>query len=201
MNIKTLKYLLRHPFGDGDYGFIAAEAMPTKKYISYDIPNMCTDWAVTGDFARMAKNHCAAVAVMNLALYFAENGRPELKKATYKDTFAAVHHIIGNGPVFGITRGAEKYFRGCGCALRARPFSGIDGLRAAVSGGHPCALLLADGLFQWHWVLAVGYREYAAGETYLRLVTGWHRRADRFYKPDSGSVVLSAAELWTAGNG
>lgn len=196
MNTKTLKYMLLRPFGDKNYGFIAARDLPARGYSSVNVPNLCAEWAATRDFSALAVNHCAAVAVTNLALYFAQNGCPELAKATYRDTFAAVHKIVGNGPVFKISGRAKEYFSGCGCALNCRPLADYDGIKAAVKNGCPCAVLLADGLLQWHWVLAVGYREYTSGEVYLRLVSGWHRAADRFYKPETGSVLLGAVEFW-----
>lgn len=200
MNANAIKYMLLRPFGDGDYGFAALGDMPAGEYVSADISALCTAWAVTGDFSAVAENHCAAVAVMNLALYFAAGGRPELKKPSYGDTFAAVHKAVGNGPVFRLTGRAKRYFANCGYVLASRPLGDYGGIRAAVNNGHPCVLLLADGLLQWHWVLAVGCREYAGGGEYIRLVSGWHRAADRFYMPGCGSVVLYAAELWVQGH-
>ena len=59
------------PYGDGNYGFINLDEMPSGSYSSDNIPYSGTSWVITSDFSDIAKNHCGATAVTNLAMYFA----------------------------------------------------------------------------------------------------------------------------------
>jgi len=56
--------------------------------------------------------------------------------------------------------------------------------------------LLAEGIVNWHWILGVGWREYSSGNFYMRIVDGWDGTANRFYKPYSDSLWISATEYW-----
>lgn len=54
---------------DGDYGFIDWGDMPSGTYDWDMVANAAsTDWATTGEFSSIAKNHCGATAVTNFAV-------------------------------------------------------------------------------------------------------------------------------------
>lgn len=183
-------------YGDGDYGFIEWENMPLGNHTSYNIPYAGTSWVVTGDFTDIAKDHCAATAVTNLAMYFANRGYTKLKKSSNRQTFIAVHDIVGNGPVMTIAGKTKEYFSNCGYSLNYKSVSDFDGIKSATKKGRPCGILLADGITAWHWIISVGYREYTNSGNYIRVMDGWNRDVNRFYKPGSGSLWISATEYW-----
>ena len=184
------------PYGDGDYGFVDWNNMPSGNYNSDDIPYGGTSWVITDDFKDIAKDHCGATAVTNLAMYFANRGYSKLKKDSNRETFIAVHNIVRNGPVMTIADKAEKYFSDCGYTLHYSSVGTFDGIKAATGNDRPCGILLADGIVAWHWILSVGYREYESGGKYIRIMNGWDRDVSRFYKPGSGSLWVSATEYW-----
>jgi len=187
--------------GDGTYGFFRASEMPAGGYESDTIPYAAdVNWAKTSDFNDIANNHCGATSVTNLALYFAQNGYPDLKiNDSAGDTFKAVHQIVGNGPVMTIARHAEKYFSSRGYRLKHRSVEDIPAIKAAAANGRPCGILLIGGLFAWHWVIGVGWRQYAAnGDFYIRINNNWDGSADTYYKPETGSAWWSAASYWVA---
>lgn len=182
--------------------FLDVSALPSTPYIDCCLPLDGVDWAVTSDYP-WAKNHCAAVCVTNLALWFAAQD-PSLaalaESGSKEETFRAVHALVGNGPVAAIAGKARRYFSQKGFRLNRRRLWGARALREALRQGRPCALLLAGGPLDWHWVLAVGWREYPSGERYVRVADGWNRGADRFLPlPGQGKpvpVLISAAAYW-----
>lgn len=183
-------------YSDGDYGFIDWDDMPSGKYEWDIVPNaISTDWATTSEFSSIAKNHCGATAVTNLALYFANCGYSKLKKDSVYDTFVAVHGIVGNGPVLTIAESAKKYFSMCGYKLSYGSAPTFDGIKGAIRDGKPCGILLANAILDWHWVICVGYRDYTpegAGGGYMRIVDGWNDTTLRFYLCSSGSEWISS---------
>ncbi len=68
--------------------------------------------------------------------------------------------------------------------------------KTAIAKNRPCGILLADGIVNWHWILGVGWREYSSGNFYMRIVDGWDGTSNRFYKPYSDSLWVSATEYW-----
>lgn len=187
------------PFGDGDYGFIPEDEMPTGHYEGQCINCDNVNWVVYDDFNDIANNHCAAVAVTNMALYFAEQGYSNLYQGSNRLTFVDVHNILGNGPVglVGFSGGADEYFSNCGYTLQSNGVEGFDGLVTAVKKGRPVAILLADGIFEWHWILGVGWRSYdTVGGDYIQIMNGWNRDVDRFYRESSGSLVMGRLQYW-----
>lgn len=183
-------------YSDGDYGFIDWEDMPSGTYDWDIIPNaVSTDWATTSEFTSIAKDHCGATAVTNLALYFANCGYSDLKKDSVYDTFVAVHDIVGNGPVMTIAGSAKKYFSRCGYNLSYRSVGNFDSVKGEIGKGRPCGILLANAILDWHWVICVGYRDYTpteTGEGYMRIVDGWNDTTERFYLCSSGSEWISS---------
>lgn len=184
------------PYGDGDYGFVNWGDMPSGGYSASTLPCSNVNWVVTSDFNDIATNHCGATAVTNLAMYFYSKGYSDLKKDTSRDTFIAVHKIVGNGPVMTIADKAKTYFSNCGYTLNYKAVGTYAAMKTAIKNSRPCGVLLADGIVEWHWILSVGYREYSAGDQYMRIMDGWNRTIDRFYKIHTGSLWISASEYW-----
>lgn len=184
---------------NGDYGFLRGGQLPQAPFSGADLPLTGGDWAVTSDYAALAHNHCAAVCLTNLALYFAADGpgAAALGLGGKDEVFRAAHRLTGNGPVLTVAGKATRYFAARGCALRHRRVWGFGGLQAAIAARRPCGVLLAGGLADWHWVLAVGWRQYADGR-YLRIVDGWHNTADRFYKLNAKALCVAATQYWLA---
>lgn len=184
-------------YGSGGYGFIDLGNMPSGSYSSDTITKASTtDWATTGEFSEIAKNHCAATAVTNFALYFANRGHSNLKIDTVYKTFEAVHKIVGNGPVMTIADEAKDYFSDRGYTLKTSSVGTFSGIITAVTNERPSGILLANGIVDWHWVICVGYRAYSSGDNYMRIVDGWNDTIDRFYLIHSGSMWWSATEYW-----
>lgn len=184
-------------YGSGGYGFINLGNMPSGSYSSDTITKASTtDWATTGEFSEIAENHCAATAVTNFALYFANRGHSNLKIDTVYRTFEAVHKIVGNGPVMTIADEAKEYFSDHGYTLKTSSIGSFSGIITAVTNERPSGILLANGIVDWHWVICVGYRSYDSGDNYMRIVDGWNDTINRFYLINSGSMWWSATEYW-----
>lgn len=193
--------------GDGDFGFFSASQMSLAPY-HYSgtiIDATQVDWAIMSDYDSIADNHCGATTVTNLALYYHKRGYSYLKLDNDKyATFVDVHGIIGNGPVMNITNGAKDYFLDRGYNLQHSSLStgllnsGIETFIAtATRNNKPCAILLFDGVTSWHWVLGVGWFQYAgAGGFYIRINTNWDGHVDTYYMPGNGSTVFSVTEYW-----
>ncbi len=184
-------------YSTGGYGFISWGDMPSGIY-SFDTIAKAgsTDWATTGEFNDIAKNHCAATAVTNFALYFANRGYSKLKIDTVYDTFVAVHKIVGNGPVMTIADKAKKYFSNRGYTLKTKAADDFPSIITAVNNDRPSGILLANGIVDWHWVICIGYRVYDSGGNYMRIVDGWHDTINMYYLINSGSMWWSATEYW-----
>lgn len=187
--------------GDGDYGFFSASEMPDGQYTDDTIQNVgSVDWAKMSDYNTIASNHCGATAVTNLALYFAENGFTNLVIDNSKDeTFKAVHNIVGNGPVMMIAGHAENYFSKRGYDLNHSSVGNTSDIVTATTNERPCGILLIDGLFAWHWVIGVGWRQYTgSGDFYIQINNNWNGSANTYYKPGTGSAWWSATSYWVA---
>ena len=183
-------------YGTGGYGFLDWDQLPSGNCISDSITKATsTTWATTGAFDSIATNHCGAVAVTNLALYFANCGYSDLKKDTIYNTFVEVHEIVGNGPVMTIADEAKDYFSNCGYTLKSSSANNFSNIIAATTNDHPCGVLLANGIVDWHWIICVGYCTYESGSNYMRVVDGWYQPL-RYYLIHSGSMWWSATEYW-----
>ncbi len=153
----------------------------------------------------LAKNHCAAVCAVNLLsvlLYRAENGR-QLSCWQKENLFKAVHRRMGNGPVFRFDTRLSRFLRKepMGAAMpriQMKRLRGYEEIREALLKGDPCMLLLAADPLHWHYVLAVGYREYPDGQRFLQLANSWQRNTDCFMPEKGGAVILNAASYGLA---
>lgn len=191
------------PYGDGDYGFINSSDMPTgSRTTNYISGYSVIQWVSTGETSAYASNHCGSVAVTNLALYFAKQ-KPNLMVNNDRiETFKAVHKVVGNGPKMTIADEAVDYFKAHEVTLNFSTNRNIDMTKriaaenTAIDKGRPCALLLQEAMYSWHWILAVGYRNYTEGGKYFQIVDGWSNNATRYYKPGVGSVWVSMTEYW-----
>lgn len=181
-----------------DWGFINSGNLPTGEISSsYSIPSLNkVSWVSTGDFSDIASNHCGAVAVTNLALYFSAIGYTELKKESSYNTFVEVHKIVGNGPTATIADKAKTYFKNCGYTLKTNAVSTtFHYFRMTINANRPCAMLLTNGVKEAHWIIGVGYIVYKDGGTYMRIVDGWNHNSTRYYK-GTGSNWISATGYW-----
>ena len=181
------------------YGFMTENALPSGKYREWLIPDALErEWTVTGDYSRVAKNHCAAVLVTNLVRYYMDRATIERIKAKSGSgrVFYDVHEKVGNGPVLRILSRAKRYVLPLGYQVDHRKVHDLESFRSAVKRGRPCAMLLMAQALEWHWVLVVGVRVYEDGSWYLRLADGWHRKADIFWKWNEGSRFILAREVY-----
>lgn len=183
--------------GDGDYGFVTLPSGTVSSSKTITSASSVT-WAVMSSFNDIAKNHCGATVVTNLALYYYQRGYTNLRITNVRGTFEAVHKIIGNGPVTVIAGDAVKYFSNRGYTLNHSSANTQLAVKTALNNNRPLATLLADGLLNWHWVLTVGYREYTSGDFYMQIVTGWRNGIDRYYKPGTGSAWWSSTQYWVS---
>lgn len=160
------------------YGLVGLETISQDPYVETTIPGFRYEDVVTTDLP-YAKNHCAATAIANLALYFANIGKSSAISETPEKTLQSVYETVGNGPILFFKKRATRYFRKHDEILSMHAISRAE-ISCAIGRGHISVLLLKDGLFHWHWVLAVGERVYASGKRYLMVMDGWHRSRPRF---------------------
>ncbi|MBO4497949.1 MAG: hypothetical protein J5739_07075 [Lachnospiraceae bacterium] len=182
--------------GSGGYGFIPISMMPTGGY-SYNIVSGTSgvDWADMDDYNDIAHGHCGATTVTNMALLFANRGYSNLKVNNNKrDTFIAVHDIVGNGPQYSIAYDTIDYFEERGYALDFNTVGTQTQYISAIDNDMPCEILLAAGVFDWHWVLGVGYRSYNIDGFFMQVNTNWGTGINTFYKPGgSGAVWIDSS--------
>lgn len=183
---------------DDDYGFIYESNLPSGSCLIGNIPFLRgIDWATTGEFSDIAKNHCGAVAVTNLALYFAHIGYSNLEvENSVRKTFASVQVYVPNGPVMTIADKAKKYFNWRGYTLNYSTIYNFDDIMEAINAERPCGILLENSLADWHWVIGVGYRQYYSGSNYIRIINGWNDSDKYYYMPHNGSTLMSATQYW-----
>lgn len=155
-----LFHILLHLLGKKS-AFQHKEQLPCLPYQQLILPNLPQQWFTTDQFSSSAKNHCAAVCIMNTLLYY---GRTV--------SFSAVHSRIGNGPVFRL-RKAKHWFQ-------LQKIRSIEPLKESLSNGKPCALMLSTPRHEWHWVLVTALLEYENGQRYLRIADGWHSNGERY---------------------
>ena len=186
------------PFGDGDYGFYDWGNMPDGKYEHDTIKeSTSTMWLTMDEVKDIANNHCGATAVTNLALYFRQRGNRNLKiNDSKRSTFIEVHKIVGNGPKMTITENAVQYFSSRGYHLNYSDIASFFEVKRSIGKDHILAILLANGIFDWHWILGVGYREYDNGDEYIRIVNGWDNTTYKYYKINKGSLWFSTTQFW-----
>lgn len=188
---------------NGNYPFLTSDVIPAADYTSYTIKGaVSVDWAIMNDYSISASDHCAATAITNLALYFAEAGYSDLKVNNCKDdTFKVIHNITGNGPVMFTAGKAEKYFSSRGYRLVHNNISTIKAAKTTMSKDRPCALMLIGSVFSWHWVIGVGWRQYTAGnDFYIQINDSWNNTINKYYRPGAGAVWWSATSYYVKGH-
>lgn len=190
-----------------DYGFIFQNNLPSLEYSIKNLPNISgiessIKWARTSDYDAYANNHCGAVCVTNLAIYFWYNGHPNLLIANDKDiTFHSVHCIAIDGPLPQIKHFAKEYFYDCGYVLNYSSCNSASSIKTALNNDRPCSLLLVDSdSSSMHWILAVGYRDSSTNGCYFRIVTGWDYSASYYYRLNVGSSLAANAnhQYWVS---
>lgn len=196
--MKILDYIKHLLYGKIDYNFIQLSDLPKGKYKSKKLSNIsCIDWITTGDTEKFANNHCGATAVTNMAIYYNSLGFDNLVVNENKvETFREIHKIIGNGPVISISLGAKKYFKTKGYDLLKSYSISFKEIKKSIDENQILGVLLFNGILNWHWVIAVGYREYENGEKYLQVVNGWENSSSIFFKLNDGVVLVFATKYW-----
>ena len=157
-------------------GFFHQEQLPQGAFTAHNLPSLPSRWFCTDDFKHLARNHCAAVCVMNVLLYFRQ-----------KCPFECVHRHIGNGPVFSL-RKAKAWFS-------LHKIHSVNQLESALSFGQPCAMMVSTPRHDWHWVLVTGIREYPNGSCWLQIADGWHSEDVRFCRLEREHDWLSCIAL------
>ena len=148
-------------------------------------------WGTTGEFEGIgnAKNHCAATAAFNAVYYYrARNKNNSLfVNGSRADTFKALHSKIGNGPVLFPTlqKGLKAYVSEAGSAFSTVADKAYETLKSQIDGGCMCILLLSAGLTEWHYVNAIGYREYESGEKFVRVIDNWYNNSNVYIKSEN----------------
>lgn len=184
---KILKKFKKFILGPGDYGFLDASQMSKENFIDFYIDDLANlDFITTADNKDLAKNHCGATAATNLGHYYIRN-------LDQDSLFKKFHSEIGNGPVFFIAKKIQRTFKDLGRDLEYFSTREAYEIKAALDQNHMGILLLANGLFDWHYVVVLGYRLYENGELYLIIMDGWTKDRNRFYKINSGSLLLTAS--------
>ncbi|MCL2410449.1 MAG: hypothetical protein FWC97_02285 [Treponema sp.] len=187
------------PFGGSDWGFLPITGLPTGAHTNRHVTGIPGSAVVMSTFSNgNTRNHCGAVAVTNLAMIFANQGHQSLRITNVYNTFRAIHPThVGNGPVMMIAPGATNYFRSRNVTLRHSGIGTVAQYRTAIANNRPVGILLANGLFSWHWIVGVGYRHYTnTGITFFRVLDGWNTSNQRFYRPNTGSLWWSATSYW-----
>ncbi len=177
--------LIRHIFRCKEV-FIPTEQLPESIKI-HKLNCLSQDWCCADDFRHTAKRHCFSVCICNLLLWYFRDENLDKEKL-----FNQLHKKFGNGPIFSF-RKTEHAFKNEAFPLESQAVSSIDQIKSALDNGQACPILLALKLWDWHWILAVGWLEYE-GNTYLLILDGWNPCADRLYKLQPGREWLAA---WT----
>lgn len=188
----------------GTYDFIDWNSMPSGSYSSDWLPFAGTTWAVMSNYTgttnpisnKVVDDHCGATAAANLSLYFATQGYSKLKKnGSVNDTFYDLHNRTGNGPVLMIAGSVSSYATSRGYTINNSSVASYSAYKTAIGNNRPCGILLTAAINNWHWVVGIGYRDYASGGNYVRVVTGWENSANNFYLWGS-PTTWSITQYW-----
>lgn len=188
MKIKKILY------GDNDYGFFTdINNKEIKKINTADIKYY--SWLTTGRFNN-ANNHCAATTSTNLDIFFTK-----INYFSDEDIFDEHHKLIGNGPVLWFANKTKKILKNKHIKLKNKThfFNKINHIKENIDKGNISTLLLSEALFNWHWVICVGYVEMTNNETILIIVDNWHNTT-RYYRPNIGSRFISTTSYFVAWN-
>ena len=160
---------------DESLDLLVEKSPDSKKYYSEDI----------GD---ADKNHEAnnKTSFKNLA---------ESKYMSNKKLFEEVHKFVPNGPVLRIISKGKKFFRQLNLKLSSKFIRRKSKYIATIEANKPVALLLIDGVFNWHWVLGIGYLIDADGQFYYRIIDNHNRKNTSYYIENKGSLYLYGRSL------
>lgn len=176
------------------YGIIDKDELPDFKYNDVKLDTTGIHWAVMDEFSDIAKNHCGPTFITNLAIYFQSKGYKNLLiDGDIKKTFEHIHKMTGNGPVITTARTAQKYFAQRGYKLSYRNVGSFEEIKKAINGQMPLSLLIMQSLFEWHWVMGIGYLD-SKDYDFVRIINAWDDTDDRFYLINKGAVFISAKE-------
>lgn len=174
------------------YGFIKASDVPDLDYKSNKLKYDKITWAEMSSFNDIAKNHCGATLITNLCIFYDSQGYEGLLiDGSIRKTFEHIHGIIGNGPVIATARTAKRYFSKKGYDLIYKSIYNFNQIKDAIDKNMPVAMLLAEKIFEWHWVLGVGYLKSDKVE-FVRIINAWEDTDQRFYLINHKSNFFSA---------
>jgi len=168
----------------GSGAFLCKEELPNGLSLSGNLPDLDLEWATTYEFKGRAKDHCGTICAVNLALWLLRQYKPHKEML-----FRLFYHYIKKGPTLS-TRGLKKAFKTIGFPLQRQRIKSYEQLKIAINQGKPVCILLSTQGFHWHWVMAVGWREFPNGERYLRIVDNWRPTSERYYKPPKDAEWL-----------
>ena len=157
-------------------GFYCETQLPQGEFISHGSSTFQQRWFCTDDFKYSARNHCAAVCIMNALLYFDQS-----------PAFRIVHPLIGNGPVFSLRKAR--------CWFSMQKIHDTMKLEAVLAEGKICAMMIATPLHEWHWVLITAIRKYPDGSRWLQIADGWHSNDLRYYRLEQEHDWISCTTL------
>lgn len=184
MNKKTLAEMKKN------YHILTSADLPQEPYEEVNLPALeGTPWGTTGEFSGIlgAKNHCAATAAFNTLAYYSKRyRRPSLYASPSRaKTFEAIFRLLGDGPrlLLHMHRALAAYIADRpGSRYRGYPLLLHSFLKWQLRMGRMCVIIIFGGLLSWHQVNVIGYRKYASGDVYLRIINGWEATTDRYIK-------------------
>lgn len=180
-----------------NYQFLKEKDLPKEDYLEYTINNINKQIVTTNMFTN-CKNHCAAICLTNLTLYYA-NRYPNLINNDTNNTFFSIHKLVGNGPKLFISKRIDKYYKQKGYTLK-HTYINKDKIIESIKQDSPCALLLKGNIIDYHWVLCIGFRQYK-DKVYLRIFDGWHNTIDAYYQLNGPTKLLHVTSYSIRKNG
>lgn len=168
------------------FGFIYEDALPAGECTTVKLNVDGIDLETTAETADIADNHCACVCAVNVLKLVQNNRKTVIAEQGIENEnrhcFELAHRYIVNGPIFRFRSRLKRFFGAIGCILVCKRAGGLAGIKSELEGGRPVALMVhGDGL-DFHWILAIGYKDYGNGTVYLNLVDNWNKRHDRYLK-------------------
>lgn len=172
----------------GSFNIIDRSDLPSGSYTSKNIPSYSSvTWGRTGEFSGVngAKNHCGATAAFNVVNYYRTRyGRSNLFYSNSRiSTFTKLHEKIGNGPVtfIGLNSGLKTYVNSrTGSSYSGNGNGGYANIKSQIFSGNMCVVLLSAGIVDWHYVNAIGYRDYYSGSSFINVIDGWNNTTSKF---------------------
>lgn len=168
-----------------NYGFLNKNQLSKANFIEKEISDLKDfKWNITKTYSTVAKNHCGAILVANLYNYYFND----------TDVFLDVFKIVKNGPVLFLTFKAKRFFNQYNLKLDSKMLFTNKAIIKSINLNHPIALLLKKSLFNWHWVLCIGYRQYQ-DKLYLKIIDGWSKTY-KYYLINDKSLLVYKSSLF-----